>query len=594
MTEAKGKIDTSKDKSTMKEALGSIDISKRNEKKSEKRKKVNVREILWNYPYYIASLFRKLIPLSYIILFSILGIFISFFLDSKVVARIMEGGSSSTTFTEGSVGAISTFNPLFISVNYVDKAVQELVFDRFVYIDGNGDPVVGIAKEWNISDDKLKYEFNIKNNLYWHDGSQVTADDVVFTFNTAKALSEEFGFDSVGVSLVGVEINKSGKYGVVFELEEPNPTFFEAVSLFIVPKARLENVNLSQIAFDMFARYPIGTGKYRVTRTEQNTVFLEDNEYDEYEPNIKNIVFKVFPDKESMEMSFRIGVLDSVGGWDLSLLDFTKEYNNLNMYEKVEDYRTKMIFFNTRRDAYKEKDIRIGLSYLIDKERLVEESGVFGTVKKGLFPESSWAFNGDIDYYDYNPQKAAEYFENIGFVRNEQSGYFENDQEEILSFSISYFDSITNDKLVLLLKEMLKEEGVVLKSEKLTYSQITQEIIATRDFDLLLYEVETTIDPDQYNLWHSLKRDYPDLNISGYSYERVDILLEDARKTSNKNVRKQKYDLLQKYIMADAPAVFLYNPVYYYFVKDNIEGISLENINYSYERFHNIHEWVLE
>jgi peptide/nickel transport system substrate-binding protein len=295
-----------------------------------------------------------------------------------------------------------------------------------------------------------------------------------------------------------------------------------------------------------------------------------------------------------MEMSFRIGVLDSIGGWDLSLLDFTKEYNNLNMYEKSEDYRTKMIFFNTRRDAYKEKDVRIGLSYLIDKERLVEESGVFGTVKKGLFPESSWAFNGDIDYYDYNTEKAAEYFKNIGFVRNEQSGYFENDQGEILSFSISYFDSITNDKLILLLKEMLKEEGVVLKSEKLTYNQITQEIIATRDFDLLLYEVETTIDPDQYNLWHSLKRDYPDLNISGYSYERVDILLEDARRTSDRKVRKQKYDLLQKYIMADAPAVFLYNPVYYYFVKDNVEGVSLENINYSYERFHNIHEWVLE
>jgi len=148
--------------------------------------------------------------------------------------------------------------------------------------------------------------------------------------------------------------------------------------------------------------------------------------------------------------------------------------------------------------------------------------------------------------------------------------------------------------LISSLKEILKEEGVVLKSEKLNYNQITQEIIATRDFDILLYEIETTVDPDQYNLWHSLKSNHPDLNISGYSYERVDILLEDARKTSDRTVRKQKYDLFQKYVMADAPVVFLYNPTFFYFVKNSVEGIALDGINYSYERFHNVQNWELK
>jgi peptide/nickel transport system substrate-binding protein len=141
---------------------------------------------------------------------------------------------------------------------------------------------------------------------------------------------------------------------------------------------------------------------------------------------------------------------------------------------------------------------------------------------------------------------------------------------------------------------MLKEEGIILKTEKLTYNQITQEIIATRDFDILLYEIETTIDPDQYNLWHSLKSSHPDLNISGYSYERVDILLEDARKSLDRSTRKEKYDLFQRYLMADAPAVFLYNPTFFYFVKDSVEGIDLSNINFSYQRFHNIQDWKLK
>ena len=190
-----------------------------------------------------------------------------------------------------------------------------------------------------------------------------------------------------------------------------------------------------------------------------------------------------------MEMSFRIGVLDAVGGWDYELLKFTQEYSNLNSFSKVENYRTKLLFFNTRRDTYKGKEIRLAFNYLIDKEGLVEQSGIQGIVRKGPFPEDSWAFNSNIDYYAYDPAKAAEIFKNLGFTKNEESGYFENNQEEILSFTISYFDSITNERLFSVLKELLKKEGVVLKGEKLNYNQITQEIIATRDFDILLYEV---------------------------------------------------------------------------------------------------------
>ncbi len=591
----KDKLKKSEDLTTkvsMKEALTDINVNKG--KSHTKKEKFDLREFLWNYPSVFSKLFNSLVPLSYFVLFLFVGIFISFILESNVVARILDDSKSKDTFVEGSVGAISTFNPLFVSVNYVDKAVQELVFDRFIYIDKEGNPLPGIAESWSVSEDKLVYDFVIKDDIYWQDGGKLTVDDILFTFNTAKILSEEYGFDSVGISLIGVELEKNGEEGVIFRLKEPNPTFWEAVSLFIVPKSMLESSDFSQLPFNMFARYPIGTGRYKVTRTEQNSVYLSDNKFDGYNPNIKNIVFKIFPDKQSMEMSFRIGILDAVGGWDYEPLKFTEEYNNLQEFTKKEGYRTKLIFFNMRRDMFKVKDLRIGINYLINKEKLIEDANIGGTVRKGPFVEGSWVFNNQIEYYNYDPTKAAEYLKNFGYTKNESSGYFESENQEILSFTISYFDSISNERLVNVLKEMLREEGVVLKLEKLTYNQITQEIIATRDFDVLLYEIETTIDADQYNLWHSLKTNYPDLNISGYEYERVDILLEDARKTSDKTVRKQKYDLFQKYLMADAPVIFLYNPTFFYFVKDSVKGVDFENMSYSYQRFNNIVDWVLE
>jgi len=214
-----------------------------------------------------------------------------------------------------------------------------------------------------------------------------------------------------------------------------------------------------------------------------------------------------------------------------------------------------------------------------------------GTIEDGPIPPSSWAYNKDIIKYGYDPIKAEELFNAAGYVKNEASGYYESEDGKILSFTISYYDNEINDRLVGALKEMWKKEGIVLNQESLSYTQLTQEILATRDYEILLYEIETTVDPDQYNLWHSLKSSYPDLNLSGYSYERVDILLEEARRSVSREDRTEKYILFQKYLTQDAPVMFLYHPKYVYIVSDNVKISELGDIAYPFQRFADIPLW---
>ena len=575
--------------STMKSVLEEISQNKNLVRKDKKR--FSLRDFVWDYPLYVSKIFKMFIPLSYIVLFLLIGGLLSLFLQSNVVAKVFNEQRDKNSYVEGSVGAISSFNPLFLTNNYVDRAVEELVFDRFVYIDKDVNPVPGIAKEWTVSEDRLKYDFTIDTNKYWQTGDKVTVDDIVFTFQTAISLKRDYNYDSVGSALTGMTVENIDNSHVRFVLSEVTPSFWEAISISVVPKLRLENVSLGQMPFDMFAKYPIGSGKFMVTRTDQNAVFLKDNEYDEYNPKIKEITLKIYPDRDSLETAYRIGALDAVGGWDKEQFSFMSEYKNVKEYSKRENFRMKAIFFNTRKDSLKGKDIRIALTYLLDRESLLNISNVNGFLLKGVYSENSWAFNSNVQYYSYDPEKAKTLLSSLGYTKNNESGYFESKNGEFLTFSLSYFDSPTNERLVGILVDLFSKEGIVLKAEKLNYNQITQEIIATRDFELLLYEVECTVDPDEYNLWHSLKTNYPDLNLSGYSYERVDILLEDARKSFDKNVRKSKYDLFQKYLIADAPAIFLYNPSFMYYVKSNLEGIDIENIKYSYERFHNIENW---
>jgi len=572
---------------SMKDALSSLPGSEIKEVVAKK----DWRDFFWNYPKAVSKFFKNTHPFSYILLFLVLGFLFVFFLQSSTFANILDGSEERDTFTEGSIGAISSFNPLFISANYFDKSVQSLVFDKFIHIDSSGKPLPGIADKWSVGSNKLEYNFTLKQDLVWQNGEKLTAEDVVFTFSTALSLSKDYSYDSVGVSLEGVSIEKVGDYEVKFKLLEENPLFFEAISIYIVPQSVLSGVALEDMPFNIFARYPVGSGKYKVTRTEQNAVYLTDNEYDRYTPNIKNIILRVYPDAKSLDTAFRTGLLDAINSWDQESLSFSSEYSNFDTYIKEEKYRSKLIFFNLRKEDLKDKNLRKGITSLVDKDKLYEVAKISGVSILGPYSSDSWVFSKDANYFEYNQTKAQEYLKSAGYEKKEGSMYYESKDNEILSFTLTYFESPSNDRLVTELKNLLEKEGIILKVERLNYTQITQEIIATRDFELLLYEVETTVDPDQYNLWHSLKSSYPDLNLSGYSYERVDILLEDGRRTTNENTRKARYISFQKYLVEDAPVIFLYHPNFIYVVNNQLKGINLDKGNFSYERFANIESW---
>lgn len=554
------------------------------------KEKTTLRDWLWNYPENIYNFFTRTSPLSFIFLFVLLGFGMFSFLRSDAFADVFTTKNTSV-FVEGNVGAISTFNPIFISQNVVDSDIHALVFEKFIDINKDGTPVANIAKDWKVSSDGKTYEFGISLDHTWQDGEKLNIDDVIFTFELSKTLSKDYGYDTVGAGLVDVKIERLSEDRLRFVLPESNSTFFEIVSVYIVPMHILEEISPNDIPFAPFSRYPIGSGPYMVTRSEPNVVYLKASEYYWVNPKIDTIVYRLYSDYHALEAAFRNGVLDAMGGVNTNDMSFVSEYPDYTEHNVTLFSRIRMIFFNIRKEKLETKEVRMAINHLVNKEELLSRTGVQGVVTHGPIPTTSWAYNSGISTYEYNPSKAAEYLKGLGFVKNESSGYFEGEDKKILSFTLSYLDNEFNSSLANVFKELLKEEGVVINLEPLTYTQLTQEIVATRDFELLMYEIATTVDPDQYNLWHSLKSNYPDLNLSGYEYERVDILLEDARRTVNRESRKEKYTLFQKYLTQDSPALFLYHPTYKYVVKEDIKIGEIDSILYPYQRFEDIAYW---
>jgi peptide/nickel transport system substrate-binding protein len=287
----------------------------------------------------------------------------------------------------------------------------------------------------------------------------------------------------------------------------------------------------------------------------------------------------------------RVGDIDALGSWNSEALSFMQEYSSFGVLTKNEEFRNRILFLNIRKDNLKDKNIRMALNYLFNVDTLLKDAHIEGEIMQGPYPKSSWAFNNQIAYYSYDSAKASELLTSGGYTKNTDTGYFESKDGKILSFTLSYLDNDINNRLVDAIVKNMDKEGIVIKPNKQDYNQISQQTIVTRDFEILLYEIETTVDPDQYNLWHSLKVNDPYLNFSGYQYERVDILLEDARKTTNEATRKAKYFQFQKYLIADAPVIFLYHPSFVFYFNSKLKGVDMENINFSYERYWNIENW---
>jgi len=144
-----------------------------------------------------------------------------------------------------------------------------------------------------------------------------------------------------------------------------------------------------------------------------------------------------------------------------------------------------------------------------------------------------------------------------------------------------------------LLKDYWQKVGITVQIKTVELSDL-KDIIKNRNYDALLYGQALGNLPDLYPFWHSTQINDPGLNLSEYQDKNADQLLKDAREALDSDVKAQKYEKLQDTILTDAPALFLYNPDYLYWVSEKVKGIDTTKIVDPAKRFENIQNWYLQ
>ncbi len=144
-----------------------------------------------------------------------------------------------------------------------------------------------------------------------------------------------------------------------------------------------------------------------------------------------------------------------------------------------------------------------------------------------------------------------------------------------------------------LLKDYWQKVGVTVQIKTVETSDI-KDIIKNRDYDALLYGQALGMMPDLYPFWYSTQINDPGLNLSEYQDKNSDKLLKDARETLDDQTKTQDYEKLQDVILTDAPALFLYNPDYLYWVSEKVKGIDTTKIVDPAKRFENVENWYVQ
>lgn len=163
-----------------------------------------------------------------------------------------------------------------------------------------------------------------------------------------------------------------------------------------------------------------------------------------------------------------------------------------------------------------------------------------------------------------------------------------------VSFSLATVENPVLKKVAENVKEQLEKIGIGIDLQFYSVSQIEQEIIKPRSYEMLLFGEVLEIIPDPYPFWHSSQIKDPGLNLAKYENKSADKLLETARVSLNQEDRAKKYSEFQEIIIESAPAIFLYSPDYIYYISKDIKGIDTKIIADPSKRFANIENWYIK
>lgn len=504
------------------------------------------------------------------------------------------------TLVEGEIGQPRRINPLLSQTNDADRDLASLIYSGLLKYNENGKLIPDLADHYEVSSDGLNYTVYLRSDAKWHDGQSVTADDIIFTVQTAQ--NPDYG-SLQRINWQGVTVTKVNDTTVIFKLKNQYAQFLNNLTLGIIPAHIWQNIKPINFSLSDYNLKPIGSGPYmfkKYTKDDlgqiQSYDLIANDDYYMGQPYIGNVELRFYSSEDDMIAAYNrneIMDLSMVSPQNLSNLKF-KQRLNIN---EVKLPRYFGVFFNQGQSStLADKNVRLALNYATDKQALIDKVlNGYGTAIYSPLIENVLDVGNDITKYQFDTNQAKQVLATDGWGNPDgkgilQKGNGKNQTRLTVRITTSTYPELT--QVAGLLKDQWAKVGVEVTIDTLPTPQL-QQVIKDRNYEALLFGEILNLDPDPFSLWDSSQIHDPGLNLALYNNKTADTLLEGARQSLNPLDRISKYNDFQKLVISDAPAVFLYNPLYLYPQSTDVKGFNTSVISTPADRFSGIASWYI-
>ena len=484
---------------------------------------------------------------------------------------------------------ISGLDPAFAKDNADIWAVHQL-FNGLVQMDDNMNIQPCIASRWDISDDGIRYTFELRKDVLYHRHKQfgagetraVTAEDFVYSFQRLKNPN----LASPGAWAMGVvkEFKALNQNTFQIELKHSFPAFLGMLSMkyfSVVPKEIVDFYGMS------FRANPIGTGPFKFKHWSENNklVFRKNAHYFEVDsngeklPHLEAIAITFLPDKQSEYLQFIQGNLDFISGLDASYKDDILNPNgklNSKYSKQIDLLRSPYLnteylgfFMESSSSEIESVLIRQAINYGFNREKMILylRNGIGIPALGGFIPKGLPGFNDSIGY-SYNPTKAkALVQEYINRSKNQKPSLTITTNENYLQFCE-------------FIQRALLDIGLNVSIEVMPASALkTAKANGKLDFFRASWVADYPDAENYLSLFYSENYAPNGPNYTHFKNDTYDQLYKQSLSVSDNKKRLELYKKMDQMIIDDASVVVLFYDEVLRFTQKNVSGLGINPTN---------------
>lgn len=463
------------------------------------------------------------------------------------------GGSFTKSLNYGDPGNL---DPIMKS-DVAARMVSMNILDTLIKYDPVAKAFVrSIAEDYSISSDGLTYTFKIRKGVKFHNGRELKAADVKYSFERPvdpKSASVAVNmFDGVS----GVEAFKKGEaqeisgivvkgdYDLEIKLDKPKVTFLMDISnpaAGIVPKEEVERLGPD------FGQQPVGSGpfKFGSWSKDDKIVLKAFTDYHAGRPYLDEVVFRIMKEEQTRDAEFQAGTLDAMTIGEALYKRYSADPERSKGLVEVPELFTRAIHFNTTVPPFDNVKVRQAINYAIDKQPIVEKvlnNKAF--VATGVLQSSSPAFNPNLKGYEYNPERAKKLLKEAGY----ENGF----EFEVLVTSVTA-------KWMEAMNTYLNPLGINGKINQMEGATLLGRA-RSGDYQAVIFSTGGDVDPVSFLGRFQSKNHGSAGNVTLYTNAEVDRLLDEAGASGDQAKRIQLAQQAEKIIVEEAPwFIFNYN-----------------------------------